>query len=92
MQVRSFLLTLGVGMLAGGAVALMLPQQSPVRQKAQQAVDSLELTNSASTIRCGIARLRSGNCFKKIHICPIDKPPERDMMWIKSLALSIIEC
>lgn len=44
MQVRSFLLTLGVGMLAGGAVALMLPQQSPVRQKAQQAVDSLEKT------------------------------------------------
>ena len=35
MQVRSFLLTLGAGMLAGGAVALMLPQK---------AVDSLEQT------------------------------------------------
>lgn len=44
MQVRSFLLTLGAGMLAGGAVALMLPQQSPVRQEAQKAVDSLEQT------------------------------------------------
>ncbi len=42
MQVRSFLLTLGAGMLAGGAVALMLPQQSPVRREAQKAVDSLE--------------------------------------------------
>lgn len=44
MQVRSFLLTLGAGMLAGGAVALMLPQQSPVRREAQKAVDSLEQT------------------------------------------------
>lgn len=44
MQVRSFLLTLGAGMLDGGAVALMLPQQSPVRQEAQKAVDSLEQT------------------------------------------------
>ena len=46
MQVRSFLLTLGAGMLAGGAVALMLPQQSPVRREAQKAVDSLEQTFS----------------------------------------------
>ncbi len=46
MQVRSFLLTLGAGMLAGGAVALMLPQQSPVRREAQKAVDSLEQTVS----------------------------------------------
>lgn len=44
MQVRSFLLTLGAGMLAGGAVALMLPQQSSVRREAQKAVDSLEQT------------------------------------------------
>ena len=43
-QVRSFLLTLGAGMLAGGAVALMLPQQSQVRRSAQKAVDSLEQT------------------------------------------------
>lgn len=42
MQARSFLLTLGLGMAVGGAVALMLPQQSKVRKTAQKAVDSLE--------------------------------------------------
>lgn len=46
MQVRSFLLTLGLGMAAGGAVALMLPQQSKVRKTAQKAVDSVEQTIS----------------------------------------------
>ena len=35
MQVRSFLLTLGLGMAAGGTVALMLPRQSGVRREAQ---------------------------------------------------------
>lgn len=42
MQVKSFLLTLGLGMAAGGAVALMLPQQSQVRKTAQKAVDTVE--------------------------------------------------
>ncbi len=42
MQAKTFLLTLGLGMAAGGAVALMLPQQSKVRKTAQKAVDSLE--------------------------------------------------
>lgn len=42
MQVKSFLFTLGAGMLAGGAVALMLPQQSQVRKTAQKAVDTVE--------------------------------------------------
>ena len=37
MQVRSFLLTLGLGMAAGGTVALMLPRQSGVRREAQKA-------------------------------------------------------
>ena len=51
MQVKGFLLTLGVGMLAGGAAALMLPQQSELRKTAQKAVDSAqqsisELVNS----------------------------------------------
>ena len=36
MQVRSFLLTLGLGMAAGGTVALMLPRQSGVRREAQK--------------------------------------------------------
>ncbi len=42
MQVKGFLLTLGVGMLAGGAAALMLPQQSELRKTAQKAVDSAQ--------------------------------------------------
>ena len=42
MQVKGFLLTLGLGMAAGGTVALMLPQQSKARKTAQKAVDSLE--------------------------------------------------
>lgn len=42
MQVKGFLLTLGLGMAAGGAAMLMLPQQSKVRTSAQKAVDSVE--------------------------------------------------
>ena len=42
MQVQSFLLTLGLGMLAGGAAMLMLPRDNVVRVKAQQAVDAIE--------------------------------------------------
>ena len=42
MQVRSFLLTLGLGMAAGGTVALMLPRQSGVRREA--AADAVEQT------------------------------------------------
>lgn len=44
MQVRSFLLTLGLGMAAGGTVALMLPRQSGVRREAQKAADAVEQT------------------------------------------------
>ena len=46
MQVRSFLLTLGLGMAAGGTVALMLPRQSGVRREAQKAADAVEQTIS----------------------------------------------
>ena len=42
LKVKTFLLTLGVGMVAGGAVALLLPPQSPVRSTMQKAVDSVE--------------------------------------------------
>lgn len=42
MKVKTFLLTLGIGMVAGGAVALLLPPQSPVRSTMQKAVDSVE--------------------------------------------------
>ena len=44
MQVRSFLLTLGLGMASGGTVALMLPRQSGVRREAQKAADAVEQT------------------------------------------------
>lgn len=42
MQTKSFLLTLGLGMMAGGAVALMLPEQSKAKQAAQKAVNTME--------------------------------------------------
>lgn len=44
METKGFFLTLGLGMIAGGAVALMLPQQCAVRKTAQKAVDSIEQT------------------------------------------------
>lgn len=42
MQAKGFLVTLGLGMVAGGAVALMLPEQCKVKQAAQKAVDTME--------------------------------------------------
>jgi hypothetical protein len=42
MQTKSFLLTLGAGMLAGGAAVLMLPPYSKARQTAQKVVDMAE--------------------------------------------------
>ena len=42
MQVKSFLVTLGLGMAAGGAAMLMLPQNSKARRTAQKAVDKME--------------------------------------------------
>ena len=42
MQVKGFLLTLGLGMVAGGTVALMLPQNCTVRKTAQKAADTVE--------------------------------------------------
>ena len=42
MQMRSFLLTAGLGCAAGAAAMLLLPPQSPVRQAAGRAVRSAE--------------------------------------------------
>ncbi len=42
MKAKTFLLTLGIGMAAGGAVALMLPEQCTARKTAQKAVDKAE--------------------------------------------------
>ena len=42
MKAKSFFLTLGIGMVAGGAVALMLPPQSQAKRTAQKAVNKAE--------------------------------------------------
>ncbi len=42
MQVKSFFLTLGLGMAAGGAVALMLPPQCAARRTAQKTINKAE--------------------------------------------------
>jgi len=42
MQTKTFLLTLGLGMAAGGAAVLMLPQNSAAKKAAQKAVDTME--------------------------------------------------
>ncbi|MBQ2446473.1 MAG: hypothetical protein II272_08510 [Oscillospiraceae bacterium] len=42
MKVSTFLLTLGAGMVAGGAAALMLPEQCAPRKAAQKAVNKAE--------------------------------------------------
>lgn len=42
MQVGSFVMTLGLGMVAGATAALMLPTQSNVRKAAQKAADTVE--------------------------------------------------
>ncbi len=42
MKATTFLLTLGVGMAAGGAVALMLPEQCSAKKAARKAVDKAE--------------------------------------------------
>ena len=52
MQVRSFLLTLGLGMAAGGTVALMLPRQSGVRREAQKAADAAAAEHAANEASC----------------------------------------
>ena len=42
MQAKSFLLTLGLGMAAGGAAVLLIPQNSKARKTAQKAIDTME--------------------------------------------------
>ena len=42
MQVKSFVFTLGLGMVAGAAAATVLPRQPQVRQAVTKAADSVE--------------------------------------------------
>lgn len=41
-QMKTFVLALGAGMVAGATVALMLPKNCAVRRATQQAADKLE--------------------------------------------------
>lgn len=52
MEVKTFAATLGIGMAAGAAVMLMIPKQSKVYRKANQAVDTIkeEITNAVSSM------------------------------------------
>ena len=42
MKATTFFLTLGIGMVAGGAAVLMLPEHCTVRKTAQKAVNAAE--------------------------------------------------
>lgn len=42
MQVKSFAMTLGAGMLAGAAVMMMVPKRSPVYKAADDAAKSIK--------------------------------------------------
>lgn len=42
MQVKSFLLTLGLGMVGGAVAATVLPKQPQVKQAVTKAADSIE--------------------------------------------------
>lgn len=44
MQIKTLMLALGAGMVAGGVAALMLPTQSQVRKAAQKAADTIGQT------------------------------------------------
>ncbi len=49
MKVGAFMVTLGLGMIAGATAAMMLPYQSSVRKAAQKAADTVEQTVSKMT-------------------------------------------
>ena len=42
MQVKSFLTSVGLGVVAGAATVLLLPKSSPVYRKADQAVHTIK--------------------------------------------------
>ncbi len=54
MQVKGFMLTLGLGMVAGAAAATILPRQPQVRQAVTKAADSVEnAVETAKDAICG---------------------------------------
>ncbi len=54
MQVKGFMLTLGLGMAAGAAAATILPRQPQVRQAVTKAADSVEnAVETAKDAICG---------------------------------------
>lgn len=42
MQVKSFIATVGLGVVAGAATVLLLPKSSPVYRKADEAVQTIK--------------------------------------------------
>ena len=49
MEVKSFVATIGLGMVAGATVAMMLPKQSQMRAMADKAAQSVEKTICKAT-------------------------------------------
>lgn len=56
MQVKSFLLTLGLGMAGGAAAAMILPKQPQVKQAVNKAADAVE--NAVETAKDSL----TGSC------------------------------
>ena len=54
MQVRTFVMALGVGLAAGAAAAAVLPKQPRVKKVVTQAADSIETAvEDAKDFMCG---------------------------------------
>ncbi|MBR4700484.1 MAG: hypothetical protein IKP19_02100 [Oscillospiraceae bacterium] len=63
MQVKSFLLTLGLGMVGGAVAATMLPKQPQVKQAVTKAADSIEnAVESAKDSLVGSDSCSSSGC------------------------------
>ena len=56
MQVKTFFLTLGLGMVGGAVAATVLPKQPQVQQAVSKAADSIE--NAVQTAKDSL----TGNC------------------------------
>ena len=62
MQVKTFFLTLGLGMVGGAVAATMLPKQPQVKQAVTKAADSIE--NAVETAKDSLvgSESQSGCC------------------------------
>lgn len=63
MQVKSFLLTLGLGMAGGAAAVTLLPKKPQVRQAVTKAADTIEnAVESAKDSLVGSSSGSTGSC------------------------------